>query len=145
MKKIAWQWISRFSTLLHFAQFLDMYTYCTLLYLHLITNFVKLTFLKSQIVNWFHEILSSESILVFSSHCTLWNNLWTQDWVTFTVSKKRCPTKMFAFFFFFSIIFLFFFQVTHLSEESVITLLNERKDTLKSLHLEGESSSDKSF
>ena len=47
-------------------------------------------------------------------------------------------------FFFFSN-FPFFSQVTHLSEESVITLLNERKDTLKSLYLDGESLSDKSF
>ena len=36
-------------------------------------------------------------------------------------------------------------EVTHLTEESVITLIQRRKDTLKSLFLDGESLSDKTF
>ena len=36
-------------------------------------------------------------------------------------------------------------EVTHLTEESVITLIQRRKDTLKSLFIDGESLSDKTF
>ena len=35
--------------------------------------------------------------------------------------------------------------MTHLSEESVVTLINERKNTLRSLYLDGESLSDQTF
>ena len=35
--------------------------------------------------------------------------------------------------------------MTHLSEESVITLISQRKSTLKSLYLDGESLSDQTF
>ena len=39
----------------------------------------------------------------------------------------------------------FEFQVTHLSEESVIILIQERKQSLKSLFLDGESLTDRTF
>ena len=54
---------SFFHTVLHFAQFLDTRT--LYLQLHLITN-CKL--ISRDFIKW------GESILVFSSHCTVWKN-----------------------------------------------------------------------
>ena len=39
----------------------------------------------------------------------------------------------------------YFFQVTHLSEDSVITLIQQRQESLKCLYLDGESLTDETF